>query len=153
MKSQLNGGGGQPAGLSRLSNELHPGLGWGSPPLALIAGLAGGDDVFPGLLSILNHRDDVIQGEVIFVESIPAILAGVLIAKEDVRAGKSHDLLLLGEWDIREQAKDRGDFDRQPNRVHFPVRLLDDFHFSLKKQLQCALPGDDVQWFERGVEH
>src|SRR5712691_3248551 len=61
----------------RLAPQAHPRLGERAPALAVIAGLAGGDDVFPDVLATAVARDHVVEREV--VAPAAAVLAGVLV--------------------------------------------------------------------------
>lgn len=77
-------GSGEPHGLLRLLQELHSGLRRSPASLALIAELAGGDDIFPRLASSLNYGNNMIQGQLISIELGIAVLAGVLISEKDI---------------------------------------------------------------------
>lgn len=66
------------------------------------------------------------------VKLLIAVLADVVVAKEDIGAGKAHDVFLLGQRHVGEKTQNRGDLDGQANRADFLLGLLDDFHFTLK---------------------
>jgi NAD+--asparagine ADP-ribosyltransferase len=61
----------------------------------LVARLASCDDVFPTLASALNDWNDVVQGELSFVELLAAVLASVVVSMEDVGPRESDDVLLF----------------------------------------------------------
>ncbi len=128
----------------RLADKLHAGLCGCAAAFALIAGFARGDDVFPALFPALHDWNDVIKGEMGFVEAISAVLTGVLIAKKNVRAREADDVFLFRERYVVEKPEYRGDFDRQSHGVDFVLGLFNDFHLSLEQQLNRSLPGNDV---------
>lgn len=74
----------KPVRSNRFSNEIHTGLVWGATALFLVTRLTGGHDVFPGFIAALNDRHDVIESEVIFLETASAVLAFLVIADKDV---------------------------------------------------------------------
>src|SRR5262252_3178224 len=76
----------------RMANEPHAGLLRRSAALAAVAAHTTGDDVFPVLAPGLRHGDDVIEGQLGRWERVTAVLAGVLVARVDVRPRKRHVL-------------------------------------------------------------
>jgi len=76
---------------------------WGPAAFSLVAGFAGGHDVFPGLASALDHGDDVIQRELRALELSAAVLAAVLISGEYIGSGESDDLLSLSKGYIAQK--------------------------------------------------
>ena len=50
--------------------------------LAMVAGLAGGDEVLPGVAAAAMARDDVVEGKVVGLAA--AVLAGVPVPGEDL---------------------------------------------------------------------
>src|SRR5579885_3134113 len=90
---------GKPGGLPRLANQLDAGLLRSPSPLALVAGLARGDDVLPALAPALDDRDDVVQGELRLGELLAAVLADVAVPQENVGPREAHDVLLALERD------------------------------------------------------
>ena len=84
---------GAPLGPLRLVEEFHAGFGGGPVALAAVARHAGADDVFPRGFAAPVARDDMVEIEVLAVEFVAAILAGVVVALEDVVAREFHFLL------------------------------------------------------------
>src|SRR5476651_1800277 len=74
---------GPPFRALRLMEELQAGLARRPVALAAVAGDAGADDVFPRGFAAPVARDDVVEIEVLAVELMAAILAGVVVALED----------------------------------------------------------------------
>src|SRR3990172_7752008 len=71
------------ARLSGLAHELHLRLLRGTAGLAVVTGLAGGDEVVPGVATAAVARHDVIEREIAL--AVPAaVLAGVAVAVEDL---------------------------------------------------------------------
>ncbi|MBB3883296.1 hypothetical protein GGR01_002152 [Acetobacter oeni] len=54
-----------------------------------VAGAAGGDDIIPACFSAFAARDDVIEGQLMRWQVVIAVLAGKIIAQEDVEPGES----------------------------------------------------------------
>src|SRR5690349_4739387 len=73
--SHLQARGRKPERLRGLADHVHARLLWRAPAFALVAGLAGGDDVFPALASALDDGDHVIEGELRSRELRAAVLA------------------------------------------------------------------------------
>ena len=71
--------------------------------LAVVACSAGRNDVVPGVLAAAVSRHDVIQREV--VTSLAAVLAGVVVALEDLLARELHDR--TRSLDVIDEADDR----------------------------------------------
>ena len=82
----------KPRGMDWLANELHVSLEGGAPPLALVAGQARSDNVVPGAAPSTGGRCDVIQGELVARSLAPAILTGLTVPEQDIRAGESDDV-------------------------------------------------------------
>src|ERR1043166_2828374 len=68
----------------RLSDQMHAGLDGSSIGLVGVAGNAGANDILPGGWSSSVARDDVVQIQILAVELIAAILAGILVPFKDV---------------------------------------------------------------------
>jgi len=106
----------------RLPDQGHMGLVWESVPLACVTGDTGANNVFPGRQAAFVARQDVIEVQLLAFENLPAILAGVVVALEDVVPGKLHFFL---RQPIEEQKHDHA---RHPNfprnrRDHFVLRF------------------------------
>src|SRR3546814_4839677 len=88
--------------------ERHPRLFGGPPALFEIARRAGGDDILPRRTAALRAGDDMIEGE---IAVRPAILAGELVAQEEIEAGEGGELgrfHILLERDQRRKIQPRG---------------------------------------------
>ena len=77
----------------RFSDEVHVGFQWSPIRLFGITRNAGTDDVFPGSGSTPVAGDDVVEVQIFPFEDLPTVLAGVLVALENIVARKL-DLLL-----------------------------------------------------------
>ena len=84
---------GAPLGTLGFVKQFESSLGRRTVALAAIARHAGADDIFPGSFATTITRDDVIEIEVLAVELVATILAGVVITLEDVVTGKFYFLL------------------------------------------------------------
>src|SRR5690606_5211592 len=105
----------------RRPHERHPGLIRRASALAPVARAAGGDDVLPGLASALGDRDDVIEREVLRMMARAAVLAGVLVACVDVRAGEGHVVERPSYPDATQEAYDRRQLEADGHRPYLPV--------------------------------
>src|SRR5438270_5206724 len=87
--------------------QRHPRLRERAPALSVIAGLAGGHDVFPNVLTAPVTRDHVVERQVVATPA--AVLAGVVVADQDFLARHLHDrprtLHVVGETDDRRRRK------------------------------------------------
>lgn len=79
-----------PAGTLRLVNQPHANLVRQAISFPCITGDARTDDIFPSREASFIPRNHVIEIEVLLIKVLPAILAGVLIALEDVVPGELH---------------------------------------------------------------
>ena len=80
---------GEPVGLDGFADEGHVGRVGRAVAFSDVAFYAGEHEVGPGVASAFGARDDVVDGEFGFAESLAAILAGVFVALEDVSAGEA----------------------------------------------------------------
>ena len=67
------------------AHKFHVGFPRGSACLTAIAGYAGTNHIFPGMLTVAIAGDDMIQGEMPGLLS--AVLAGVPVTVENLKAG------------------------------------------------------------------
>jgi len=72
--------------FTRLVLQVHSRLIWRLAPLAMIAHLAGGDQIVPRVPATARPRDDVVDGE--FDIAAATVLAGKVVADEDFFAGE-----------------------------------------------------------------
>ncbi len=97
------------------ADEIHAGLVRCAVRLAGIAQDARADDIFPrgGAAAVAGH--DVVEVQILAVEDAAAVLAGVLVAFEDVMPGKFD--FLLGQAVIHEEEDDARDADAEGDGV------------------------------------
>src|SRR5262252_134790 len=72
----------------RFANECHLGFLWKSIALTGVTRNTRADDILPGGGSAAVARDDVVEIQVVTIESDAAILAGILVALENIVAGE-----------------------------------------------------------------
>src|SRR5688500_9934992 len=71
-------------GRHGLAEEVHARLLRREPALAVVAPVAGGDDVRPAVLPAARARDHVVERELANRAAVAAVLAAELVAGEDV---------------------------------------------------------------------
>ena len=74
----------------------------------------------------------MVQSQMGTGEALAAILAGIVITRENIGARKTDDLLFSLEWDIGQESEDGRDFDGQSDGVNLLFRFLDDLDFALE---------------------
>src|SRR5262249_20051404 len=104
--------------------KAHSGLLGRSTALPPIAGDAAGDDVRPVGMPPERARHHVIVGEVARVVLLTAVLAAVLIAREEVLAREAH--LRPFPSDEAQEPHHRGHADLERDRADVPVVVPDD---------------------------
>ena len=156
----------------RLVQELEPGLGRRAIALAAVARHAGANDVFPRRLAAAITRDDVVEIEVLAIKFVATILAGVVIALEDVMPRKLH--FLLRHAIEEKQQDDLRHSDGKRNRADYigafiPARKAEplverhglkraavgfnDLRVALVKKHEGALDAADVDGLPKTIEH
>ena len=75
---------GPPFGAFGFADEMHGGFLRRMVGLARVAGDAGADNIFPGRGAATIARDDVVEVQIFAIENLAAILAGVVIALENI---------------------------------------------------------------------
>jgi hypothetical protein len=94
----------------------------------------------------------VVEGELGGGEALAAVLACVVVAGVDVRAGERH----VGEGafhtDVTEEAKHRGEPHPDRDAPDLPVVDGDDLDLALEEEGDRFLPRYDPQWFVGGVQ-
>src|SRR4029453_8330329 len=108
-KADSNSNCGSLVGTLGNPNEMHAGLLRRPATLLPVAGNAAGNDVFPILSAALGDRHDMIEGQLRCRKYLPAVLAGVVVPRVDVGPGERHVINLPLDFDISQQANDRGD--------------------------------------------
>src|SRR5262245_11602577 len=99
-----------------LSDQMHARRGGRAIGLAGIALNAGTHNVFPGRRTSSISRKHMIQIQVFAFENLPAVLARILIALEDVVTGEFH--LLLWHAIKKHQHNDPWDANSEGNRMN-----------------------------------
>ena len=162
-----------PFGPFRFANQMHARLLRRAIGLAGITLDTGADDIFPGGRPAPIARDDMIQVEVFAVETFAAILAGALVALENVMPGELD--LFLGEMIVNDQQNHSRHPDPEGNRSHrFGVRFLlrkampfaeiiglkravvavqNNVGVALEKQSQSATRGADIDGLPETIQH
>src|SRR5437016_2109851 len=123
VKAELDLDKGTPLRRLRFENEVQTGILRGEIGLECIAADTRTDNVFPGSRPAPVARDDVVQIQVFAVENLAAILAGVLVALEDIVPGEFD--FLLRHVIVNDQQNHSGDTDAERNGAdRFRVRFL-----------------------------
>ena len=163
---------GPPLRTLRLMEELHAGLAGRAVALATVAGDAGADDVFPRRFAAAIARDDVVEIEVLAVVLVATILAGVVVALEDVVTRELHFLLRhpvekeeqnhLGHANLERDGADHvGSFvaarKAEPlvegHGLEGAAVGLDDLRVALIKEHEGALDAADVDRLPQSIEY
>ena len=103
--------------------------------LAVVAPLARGDEILPGVSAATMARHDVIQGQVVGLPA--AVLAGVPVAGEDLSTAELHPG--PGSADHVLEPYDGGRAELRPRRPDHLVVVLD--HLGLLPEQQSEGPG------------
>ena len=90
MMGEADADEGAPFWALGLADKLHASLVRQTIAFARVAGNARANNVLPGGLTAAISRQDMIEVEIIAVENLPAILAGVLVPLKDVMSRKFH---------------------------------------------------------------
>ena len=117
----------------------HPRLRGGHVALAQIARRAGRDDVFPGGLTALGARHDVIEGQIVLRT---AILAMKPVAQEHV---EPRERRMRGRLHERLQRHHAGKLDFKGGAAHRAVVMFDDVDAVEEHRLHRVLPGPQRQ--------
>ena len=160
---------GFPGGAHRGAAKLHAGLVGSSVGLPRIARNAGERTVFPGGLSSLSPRDHMVDRQFLGAGLASAILAGGMIAFEQVAAAEGHGLVPRPV--VTGQGQDFGNAEVEPHgpdkrlslarRELRPVRPaielkvigIDDESRLVPQHDQCTVHGGDVHWLPVAVQH
>ena len=106
----------------RFPNERHVRLAREAVALPRVTRNAGADDVFPSRQAAFVPWQDVIEVQLLALENLPAVLAGVIVALEHVVAGKFH--FLLRQAIEKKEDNDAWDADLpRDRRDHFVLGL------------------------------
>ena len=100
----------------RFADQMHPGLLRGVVCFDRITLDAGANDILPGSWTSTVPWDDVIKIQILAVENAAAVLAGILVALENIVPGKLD--LFLGQMVIDHKEDDPGDPDAKRDGGH-----------------------------------
>lgn len=164
--------------LLGLSNEGHVGLSWSASTFADIAVHTRANDVIPSRAAALASRDHVVQAQLARRKLLPAILALVVIAGEDVASVKLDGL--FRQLVVTEQSDHPRGLNLGRRRTHPIVLLLAEVRCPegaqfcpclkvigveltilkvnnlgqlLAQQAERSADGDDVHGYERLVQY
>jgi len=123
----------------RRDGEAHIGLFWCSPAFFEIAGRTGCGDILPGRFPAQPSRHDMIEGQIV---ELAAILAGEVIAQEQIESGESR---IFGWPHILFERDHAGDLHCQRGAMHFALVILDNVYPVKKHRLDRGLPWPEAQ--------
>lgn len=127
--------------------QLEACLRGGAVAFTVVARVAGGDGVHPGVLSAAGDGEDVVDG----VRWRAAVAAGVLVAGEEARPGPSDFAMLPAHGHVPDETEDAWDRVRA-ERSGGVGGLFDDGDLTVQHG-QSLAEWDDVQRFVAGVEY
>lgn len=139
----------QMSGPGRLAQEMHIGFFGCTVTLPRIAGQAGADQVFPGILSAVTFGDYVVHGHgpVIFA----AILAGIAVPLDDVLSVQHN--LFIGFVHVDIQAHNTGQGDRHGYRMNIAVISFHQLDLFQVEQNDGLFGRAQCEWFIILVEY
>ena len=137
------------ARAGRLVGKRHSRLLGRAAGLAVVAGLASGNKIFPGVLSAPMAREHVIKGEL--AGSFAAVNAGPAVASKDFFAGEPN--LGTGAPDKTHEPDDRREGNRLRGTADGPARSFEDLGFTAEDEDERPPDGAHVQRLVVLVEH
>lgn len=161
-----------PLRTTRFSDKLHAGLLGRPVALVRVALDAAANNVLPDRRAALVARDDVIKIQLRAIANAAAILAGVMIALENVVSGELH--LFFGRPTVNEQQNHLWNADFEGNASHrfffgkrigdsapalevvglkFLAARKDDVSMAEKQKCERPFGGADVDRLPQTVEH
>src|SRR5437773_12073956 len=93
LKAKVDLHEGTPLGPLRLANQMHPRLARGAIGLEGVAGNTRADNIFPRSWPATVARNHMVKVQIFSLIFLPAILAGIAVALENIVAG-GFDFLL-----------------------------------------------------------
>jgi hypothetical protein len=126
-----------PLRLFRLADQGHIGLPWGATALADVAIHTRTDDIVPRRPTTLAPRDYVVQAQFAGGELLPAVLALVVVSRENVTPVELHSLL----WQlvVGEQPDNSWSLDLRRRRPHPVVLFLAEMSCPVRTQFRPGL--------------
>ncbi len=113
----------------------------------MIALEAAGDDVIPGFSSAFHNGHDVVEREVLRGALLPAILAGIVVARVDICSTKFDVLEALPDLYILQETENTGHSDGKTDAPDLAIILSQNLNLALAQQIKRTLPGNYVDWF------
>src|SRR5215213_5736272 len=137
------------AWLPRLLAQGHPRFGRELTPLAMVARLARGDEIVPGVHSAAGARHDVVDGQVVTLP--PTVLAGVAVTDKDLTPRELHarprPVDQINHADHRRRRK------RARGRLHDPAVGLENLRLAIEDEQDRPAHVADVQRFVVLIEY
>ena len=131
--------------------ELQSGFFRGAVTLGVVTLVTASDQILPRGAPATRAGNYVVQRQLRRWKCVPAELAGVVVAQQDILAGQRSGL--LGDVAIRQQPDHRRHLQRLRRRVHLSVIELLGLGDSLQQQDHSTANGRDVNRLESGIEH
>ena len=130
-------------GSNGRAKETQAGLLERLATLAVVARLARGDEVLPGVSATPMARNDVVEGQVVGLAA--AVLAGMPVAREDLAAGQLDPRSRAADQVL--EADDGGRAVFGPRRPDHLVVVLDHFGLLAEHEAEGARQVTDVERF------
>ena len=134
-----------------LAHQLHAGFERGLVALAAVAGVAAGDQVFPGGGASAGARDHVVEREFARGQHGVAVLAGIAVAQQNVFAREG--AALMRDAAVLEQPDHRGQAHGHAGGVQEVSVLFFGHGHALEHEHEGAAGGADIDGLVGGVEH
>src|SRR5215213_5639353 len=135
--------------LARFLAQDHPRFSRELTPFAMVARLARGNQIVPGVQSAAGAGHDVVDSQIVALP--PAILAGVAIADEDFTPRELHPR--PRPVDQIDHADHRGRGKDARRRLHDPAVGLQHFRLAVEDEQDRPTDVADVQWFVVLIEY
>jgi hypothetical protein len=119
----------------------------------VIAVDAAADDVIPGLSSSVNDGDDMIESEIFRGTLFPAVLTRMVVPGIDIGPAEFNVLEVLPHFYIPEEPEYAWEFNGKTDASNLAIIFGKNFDFTLVKQAQRPLPGNDVYRLVGGIQN
>ncbi len=131
------------AWIDWLADQLHACLLWSVVGLLRVAVDASRHDVGPRSSTTQTLWDDVIEREMLNVELLAAVLAGLVVTRIDVRATES-DSMWESLRSVR-QSNDGWSWESFSSRTDVPIVTRNNLYLIEKGHAHRSLPSDDLE--------
>src|SRR2546421_445822 len=125
-----------------MPREPHPSLVRRASAFPAVARHAAGDDVLPVLAAAVRDRDDMVERQLGCREILVAVLAGVVVARVDIRPRERDVIEPALDFDETEEADDGGQLETERHRPYLAVVNRDHLDFPLAPKRHRLLPVD-----------